>query len=437
MESTQQTDQQRSADRRRRELLEAADRVVLRDGPGASMNAIAAEAGITKPILYRHFGDKGGLYAALAKRHTDALLDSLRAALDAPAERRERVEATLDTYLAAIEARPQVYRFLMHPGDGVSPGDPGFDVRKHSLPLLRLMGEELAQVIEDRVDLGPASQQLARVWGHGIVGMMHAAGDWWLGERPCSRAELVRSLADLLWGRLAAAGDRVGGAGRWGLVAQFPAPLKDGGSARPVPVRSGCLPHESLVAPARYAVRVRSALQVVRLVLEAAGEETHARHPHRFPRHREALNHGLVESLGACLQAREGQAALRAAQHEAGRLDQAGVDHVPYVTDVLVVGAVVDKNPQGAADLVRGEAHALGRVHRREHVLDERGEFGVEVCYFRAGGVENRVTEQCQRADAASRTRDGALSHGRKGTVTKVARAPWWCRDAGPVNGSR
>ncbi len=124
MDTTQRTDQQRSADRRRRELLEAADRVVLRDGPGASMNAIAAEAGITKPILYRHFGDKGGLYAALAKRHTDALLGALRAALDARGAR-ERVEATLDTYLAAIEAHPQVYRFLMHPTEGASSADQG------------------------------------------------------------------------------------------------------------------------------------------------------------------------------------------------------------------------------------------------------------------------------------------------------------------------
>jgi AcrR family transcriptional regulator len=217
MDTTQRADQQRSADRRRRELLEAADRVVLRDGPGASMNAIAAEAGITKPILYRHFGDKGGLYAALAKRHTDALLASLRAALDAPSDRRERVESTLDTYLAAIEARPQVYRFLMHPAEGASQSDQasdqGFDTGRHSIPVLRRMGEELAVFIEERLDLGPGSHQLARVWGHGIVGMMHAAGDWWLGERPCSRAELVRSLADLLWGRLAAAGDRIGGPG--------------------------------------------------------------------------------------------------------------------------------------------------------------------------------------------------------------------------------
>jgi Transcriptional regulator len=178
------------------------------------MNAIAAEAGITKPILYRHFGDKGGLYRALAKRHTDALLAALRAALDAPAGRRERVEATLDTYLAAIEARPQVYRFLMHPSDDAVPSpERGFDVGRHSAPLLRRLGEELGQVIAERVDPGPGSELTARIWGHGIVGMMHAAGDWWLGDRPCSRAELVHSLAGLLWGRLAEADDRAGGPG--------------------------------------------------------------------------------------------------------------------------------------------------------------------------------------------------------------------------------
>ncbi|MEV7277835.1 TetR family transcriptional regulator [Streptomyces sp. NPDC093111] len=207
------TDQQKPADQRRRELLEAADRVVLRDGPKASMNAIAAEAGITKPILYRHFGDKGGLYRALATRHTDALLSALRAALDAPADRRRRVESTLDTYLASIEAMPQVYRFLMHPAEESQQAEQGFDVGRHSAPLLRRMGEELGQVIAERVDLGPGGEAQARIWGHGIVGMMHAAGDWWLGERPCSRAELVSSLADLLWGRLAAAGDRPDGPG--------------------------------------------------------------------------------------------------------------------------------------------------------------------------------------------------------------------------------
>ncbi|MBC7679270.1 MAG: TetR/AcrR family transcriptional regulator, partial [Pseudorhodobacter sp.] len=64
-------------DARREALLAAADAVVQRDGASASMASIAAEAGITKPILYRHFGDKGGLYAALTERHTDRLLEAL------------------------------------------------------------------------------------------------------------------------------------------------------------------------------------------------------------------------------------------------------------------------------------------------------------------------------------------------------------------------
>lgn len=167
------------------------------------MNAIAAEAGITKPILYRHFGDKGGLYRALARRHTDGVLDACRTAIDSVTERRDRVEATLDAYLAAIEAHPQVYRFLMHPADEDNgDGDRRFGNGPHVPPLLRRLGEELAEVIAGRLDPGPDGGLAARVWGHGIVGMMHAAGDRWLAERPCPRQELVRHIADLLWARM-------------------------------------------------------------------------------------------------------------------------------------------------------------------------------------------------------------------------------------------
>jgi AcrR family transcriptional regulator len=88
---------------RREQLLEAADRVVRRDGSAATMNLIAAEAGITKPILYRHFGDKGGLYRALAERYIDELLGRLRAALATRGGLRARTRATIDAYLASVE----------------------------------------------------------------------------------------------------------------------------------------------------------------------------------------------------------------------------------------------------------------------------------------------------------------------------------------------
>ncbi|UGQ12833.1 TetR/AcrR family transcriptional regulator [Yinghuangia sp. ASG 101] len=183
---------------RRQDLLDAADRVVMRDGPDVSMNTIAAEAGITKPILYRHFGDKDGLYRALAERHTEDLALAIRAAVR-PGRRttpRERIRATIDTYLAHIEANPQLYRFLLHHA-----GAESADVRGHVTAYQRRIGEELAASFDP---LG-ASGVLARAWAHGIVGMVQASGDWWLDEHPCDRAELTVYLTELLWGALPAA----------------------------------------------------------------------------------------------------------------------------------------------------------------------------------------------------------------------------------------
>src|SRR5437870_2004883 len=66
----------RSAQRadRREALLTAAIGGIRKHGPSASMDALAAEAGITKPILYRHFGDRAGLVKAIAERFADSLM---------------------------------------------------------------------------------------------------------------------------------------------------------------------------------------------------------------------------------------------------------------------------------------------------------------------------------------------------------------------------
>jgi AcrR family transcriptional regulator len=176
---------------RRQQLLDAADRIVQRDGPAASMATIAAEAGITKPVLYRHFGDKGGLYAALADRYTERLLVDLRAALAAGRSRQDRVERTVDAYLAAIEAQPQMYRFLVH-SDEAAPAQS--QVRRFTRRLAALLADGIV------AETGAPSLR-AQAWAHGIVGMVQAAGDWWLDAAPFERSVLVSELSDLLGGR--------------------------------------------------------------------------------------------------------------------------------------------------------------------------------------------------------------------------------------------
>ncbi len=177
---------------RREALLDAADRVVSRHGPAVSMAAIASEAGITKPILYRHFGDKAGLYAALVERHTERLLATLQRSLAEGGSPRERMSRTIDAYLRAIEAEPQVYRFLVHSVEAA-------EIQGQVRSFVDRLAALLARGIASELGLPPRSVR-ARVWARGIVGMVQACGDGWISTGTPRRVQLVRELTDLLWG---------------------------------------------------------------------------------------------------------------------------------------------------------------------------------------------------------------------------------------------
>ncbi|CAB0641083.1 hypothetical protein CIPA99_00821 [Corynebacterium diphtheriae] len=61
---------QRMSGIQRREQLIAIGREVFaeRGFDGASMEEIAARAGVSKPVVYEHFGGKEGLYAVIVDR---------------------------------------------------------------------------------------------------------------------------------------------------------------------------------------------------------------------------------------------------------------------------------------------------------------------------------------------------------------------------------
>ncbi|WP_203988197.1 TetR family transcriptional regulator [Sphaerisporangium rufum] len=181
---------------RRRVLLDAADRVILREGPQASMAAIAAEAGITKPILYRHFGDKSGLYQALADRHIRTVVRELRQRFAGTgAGPRTRAEATIETYLDMISANRNLYRFLFHRA-----GAEDSRTHSHMAAIVRSLGEELGAVIAG----DGADPVRAQILGHAFVGMVHTTGDWWLEHREVDRRRVVGTLADVITAAMAA-----------------------------------------------------------------------------------------------------------------------------------------------------------------------------------------------------------------------------------------
>ena len=184
---------------RRAELLDAAVRAIRRVGPTVSMDAIAGEAGVTKPIIYRHFGDRDGLANALADQFGAQLVAELDAALSQQLPPEELLAATIDAYLAFVERDPHVYNFLV----GRLGAPVGTDVASG---LVTQLGQRVALVLGEQLRAVGADSGPAEVWAFGIVGMVHLAGDWWLERRTMTRARLVSDLTTLLWhglGRLA------------------------------------------------------------------------------------------------------------------------------------------------------------------------------------------------------------------------------------------
>src|SRR3954468_21472666 len=78
---------------RRAQLLAVARRAFGKGGfHGVSMDEVAKEAGVTKPILYDHFNSKEELYVALLDADASSLEERVRTALLSPTGNRQRIE---------------------------------------------------------------------------------------------------------------------------------------------------------------------------------------------------------------------------------------------------------------------------------------------------------------------------------------------------------
>ncbi|GGN94360.1 TetR family transcriptional regulator [Nocardia rhizosphaerihabitans] len=179
-------------------IVEAAIRVLDRDGPRVSMDAFAAEAGITKPRLYRQFIDKSDLYSAIGNRFADSAFAAtgtdLTLLLQPP---REAIAQALTDYATAILAHPDVFRFLAQAQAGANR-----DGATGQYDLSSAVAERFtkrARAVADSIPLdADGIDYLARA----IVGVMIALTDLWLTDAEPESGEFVRRAGELVWGMI-------------------------------------------------------------------------------------------------------------------------------------------------------------------------------------------------------------------------------------------
>jgi AcrR family transcriptional regulator len=179
------------------EFVAAALRVLDAQGPDLTMDAVAAEAGVSKPVLYRYFHDKTALVAALAEYGTEVLLARLLPAIGADLPALTRVSGAVGAYFEVIDELPNLYWLIARHTAGGVPGENDPFQRNRDViasALTALFGDYLR---EYGLDSGGAEP-----WAYGVTGLVQSTAEWWLHRRSMSRVHVVRYTTKLIYAAL-------------------------------------------------------------------------------------------------------------------------------------------------------------------------------------------------------------------------------------------
>ena len=109
-------------EQRREHLIDAAIEVILERGyAGVSIEAIAREAGITRPVVYDHFPNLGTLLHAVIEREERIALEQLAEVVPDHAgdhEPGELLTTGVTRFLGAVTSRPATWRLILLPLEG-------------------------------------------------------------------------------------------------------------------------------------------------------------------------------------------------------------------------------------------------------------------------------------------------------------------------------
>lgn len=182
---------------RRAEFVDAALGALEEQGPDLGMEHVAAAAGVTKPVLYRHFEDKADLYLALGDRGTEILFERLMPAINTELAPVPRIRMALDAFFTVLEEHPNLYRLLARRRFADRPLDS--DVTDVVAEDKALIANALTALLGDYLRMFSVDSGAAEPWAHGVVGLVHNTGEWWLAKRSMSRDAVVEYLTQIIW----------------------------------------------------------------------------------------------------------------------------------------------------------------------------------------------------------------------------------------------
>jgi AcrR family transcriptional regulator len=185
-----------TAAERREQLIEIARAVFAERGfDGTSVEEIAARAGVSKPVVYEHFGGKEGIYAVVVDREVRRLLGMMRDALSAGSPR-VLLEQAAFALLDYIEQSSEGFRILVR-------DTPLGSASGSYVSILSDIATRVEGILVDEFKRRGFDVKAAPMYSQMLVGMVGTTGQWWLEARKPAKEVVAANLVNLAWNGLA------------------------------------------------------------------------------------------------------------------------------------------------------------------------------------------------------------------------------------------
>jgi AcrR family transcriptional regulator len=181
---------------RREQLLDIGRRLFAERGlDGTSIEEIAAQADVSKPVVYEHFGGKEGLYAVVVDREVERFV-AMATRLLSGEDKMEKFEVAAVELLRYIQDNSDGFRILVRDSNPSS-GSGTF------ASLISDIASQVEYILGDVLKDRGYDPKLAPMYAQMLVGMVAFTGQWWLDARKPELEEVAAHLVNLAWNGLA------------------------------------------------------------------------------------------------------------------------------------------------------------------------------------------------------------------------------------------
>jgi AcrR family transcriptional regulator len=182
---------------RREQLLDIGRSLFAQKGFDAtSVEEIALNAGVSKPVVYEHFGGKEGLYAVVVDREMSKLLAAITGALTSTGSPRQLLERAAFALLDYVESSSDGFRILVR-------DSPVAQSTGSFASLISDAASQVEHIMVNQFKERGFDPKNAPMYAQMLVGMVALTGQWWLDERKPEKAVVAAHLVNLAYNGLA------------------------------------------------------------------------------------------------------------------------------------------------------------------------------------------------------------------------------------------